>query len=63
MQIKELITLLNRLVEADEYLADANVNFGRDCEPVAGGIIVKNGKTGLVELNLASIKLDLVGGF
>lgn len=63
MTIKELHKHLEALMAEDEYRADAQVTFGEAFDPVVGGTIAKNAKTGLAVLNLAPIALDKVGGF
>jgi hypothetical protein len=63
MTINELILQLQALVAEDEYRGDAAVTFGSDMEPVLGGIVTRHRGSGLVVLNLASTKLDRVGGF
>ena len=63
MTINELIKQLQALVAEDEHRGEATVIYGRDNEPVEGGIMAREGSTGLIVLNLAPIKLDQVGGF
>lgn len=63
MTINQLILQLQALVAEDEYRGDAAVTFGSDMEPVLGGMVTRHRGTGLVVLNLASTKLDRVGGF
>jgi hypothetical protein len=63
MTVSELIKALQALVEEDAFRGDAAVTFGSDMEPIQGGIITRHRGTGLVVLNLASTRLDHVGGF
>lgn len=63
MTVKDLITELQALVAKDEFRGEATVTYGSDNEPVSGGIMARDAKTGLAVLNLAPIKLDRVGGF
>ena len=63
MTINELTKALQVLVAEDEYRGEATVTYGNENEPVEGGIIAREGSTGLIVLNLAPIKLDRVGGF
>ena len=62
MTIKELIDALNRLVAEDEFRSDMQVMWEGET-PVAGGIVGKDGATGLATLLLTATKLDQVGGF
>ena len=63
MTIDELIKELQALVGADEARGKANVTFGSEMEPIAGGILTRHRVSGLVVLNLAPTRLDRVGGF
>lgn len=63
MTINALIKRLQALVADDEYRGEVIVTYGSDDSPVEGGIIAREGSTGLIVLNLARIKLDQVGGF
>jgi hypothetical protein len=53
MTVKELHTALAELMARDRYLADANVTFGKDFEPVEAGVLERQPATGLIVLNLA----------
>ena len=63
MTINQLIREIQALVAEVEHRGEATVTYGRDHEPVEGGIMAREGSTGLIVLNLAPIKLDQVGGF
>jgi hypothetical protein len=63
MTVQELIDALTAQVEADPYRKDAAVTFGENREPVEGGLFGRNPEKQLVELNLAPLKLDRIGGF
>ena len=63
MTVEKLIEELEGLMEKDPYVAEAEVTFGRTMEPVSGGIMTRNLRTGLAVLNLAPVQLDRIGGF
>ena len=63
MTINDLIEALQALVADDEHRGEGTVTYGSDNEPVAGGILARDAKTGLLVLNLAPVRLDRVGGF
>lgn len=63
MTINELIRELQALVAEDEDRGEASVTYGNDNERVEGGIMLREGSTGLIVLNLAPIRLNQVGGF
>jgi hypothetical protein len=63
LTVGQLVDRLAAIVAADEFARDMRVTFGGDRFPVRGGIAGKNPDNGLVELNLAPVTLDKVGGF
>jgi len=60
MTLDALHAALTRLLEHEPDLGKAIVTYD-DMRPVEGGILLR--KDGAAILNLAPVKLDLVGGF